>query len=121
MLSQMLSLPENWDYTLAGLSYINRESIDAIRIAGDDYPAEFVKAKFMKLNSSHIQFVCDCMRENTTKIRNNEIKADDLLLKYQMRKMILQPIVEICTLDGVKKFILKGSIINGSLTPAPGV
>ena len=41
-----------------------------IRIAGDDYPAELVKAKFMKLNSSHIEFVMDCMRENTTKIRN---------------------------------------------------
>ena len=31
LLSQMLSLPENWDYTLAGLSAINRESKDAIR------------------------------------------------------------------------------------------
>ena len=41
-----------------------------LRIAGDDYPAELVKAKFMKLDSSHIQFVFDCMRENTTKIRN---------------------------------------------------
>ena len=41
-----------------------------IRIAGDDYPAELVKAKFMKLNSSHIEFALDCMRENTTKIRN---------------------------------------------------
>ena len=41
-----------------------------IRIAGDDYPAELVKAKFMKLNSSHIEFVFDCMKENTTKIRN---------------------------------------------------
>lgn len=41
-----------------------------LRIAGDDYPAELVKAKFMKLNSSHIQFVFDCMQENTTKIRN---------------------------------------------------
>ena len=41
-----------------------------IRMAGDDYPAELVKAKFMKLNSSHIQFVFDCMRENTTRIRN---------------------------------------------------
>ena len=29
----MLSLPENWDYTLAGLSHINKESIDAIRTA----------------------------------------------------------------------------------------
>ena len=33
LLSQMLSLPEDWDYTLSGLSYINRESIDAIRTA----------------------------------------------------------------------------------------
>ena len=41
-----------------------------IRIAGDDHPAELVKAKFMKLNGEHIRFVLDCMQENTTKIRN---------------------------------------------------
>ena len=41
-----------------------------LRIAGDDYPAELVKSKFMKLTSSHIEFVLDCMRENTTKISN---------------------------------------------------
>ena len=41
-----------------------------VGIAGDDYPAELVKSKFMKLNSSHIQFVIDCMHQNTTKIRN---------------------------------------------------
>ena len=41
-----------------------------VRIAGDDYPAELVKARFMKLNSEHIRFVLDCMQENTTKIRN---------------------------------------------------
>lgn len=33
LLSQMLSLPEDWDYTLAGRSRINREKIDAIREA----------------------------------------------------------------------------------------
>ena len=33
LLSQMLSLPEDWDYTLTGLSIINRESKDAIRSA----------------------------------------------------------------------------------------
>lgn len=33
LLSQMLSLPEDWDYTLSGLAYINREKIDAIRQA----------------------------------------------------------------------------------------
>ena len=33
LLSQMLSLPEDWDYTLKGLAAINRESVDAIRTA----------------------------------------------------------------------------------------
>ena len=33
LLSQILSLPEDWDYTLSGLCYINRESKDAIRSA----------------------------------------------------------------------------------------
>ena len=33
LLSQMLSLPEDWDYTLTGLSTINRESKDAVRSA----------------------------------------------------------------------------------------
>jgi hypothetical protein len=33
LLSQMLSLSEDWDYTLKGLSHINRESIDAVRTA----------------------------------------------------------------------------------------
>ena len=41
-----------------------------ILIAGDEYPAELVKAKFMKLDSSHIEFVLNCMQENTTKVRN---------------------------------------------------
>ena len=33
LLSQMLSLPDTWDYSLEGLSRINREGIDAIRTA----------------------------------------------------------------------------------------
>src|SRR5699024_5319149 len=41
-----------------------------IRIAGDDYPAELVKSKFMKLDSEHIRFVLDCLNRNTTEIRN---------------------------------------------------
>lgn len=41
-----------------------------IRIAGDDYPAEVVKSRFMKLNSSHVQYVMDCMADNTTYVRN---------------------------------------------------
>ena len=41
-----------------------------IRIASDDKPAAVVKSQLMKLDSEHIQFVLDCFRENTTKVRN---------------------------------------------------
>lgn len=41
-----------------------------VRIAGDDYPAEVVKSRFLKLNSAHIQYILDRMRENTTYVRN---------------------------------------------------
>ena len=38
LLSQMLSLPEEWDYSLEGLSRINREGVDASgRLAGTEY------------------------------------------------------------------------------------
>ena len=41
-----------------------------IRIGGDDRPRDVVKSRFMKLNSSHIRYVMDCMKENTTDVRN---------------------------------------------------
>ena len=41
-----------------------------IRIAGDDKPAEVVKAQLMKLNSDHLRFVLMCLKENTTQVRN---------------------------------------------------
>ena len=77
---------ENISYDiLTADSHIDRDRLDelvdimletictartTVRIAGDDYPAELVKAKFMKLDSEHIRFVLDCLNENTTKIRN---------------------------------------------------
>ena len=39
-------------------------------IAGDTYPAAIVKSKLLKLTSEHIEYVIDCMRENTSDIRN---------------------------------------------------
>ena len=45
-------------------------SRQTIHIAREDYPAELVKSKFMKLTGEHIQFVMDCMKKNTTKIRS---------------------------------------------------
>ena len=41
-----------------------------IRVAGTDLPAEVVKSRLMKLNMDHIRFVFECLKENTTKIRN---------------------------------------------------
>lgn len=44
-----------------------------IRIAGEEYPYELVKSKFLKLRSRHLEYVMGCMKDTTTKISN--IKA----------------------------------------------
>lgn len=41
-----------------------------IRVGGNDYPAEVVRSKLLKLDAEHIRFVFMCLKENTTKIRN---------------------------------------------------
>lgn len=41
-----------------------------IRIAGDDKPQAVVKSQFLKLNSTHIEYVMDCMKDNPVKVRN---------------------------------------------------
>ena len=41
-----------------------------IRVAGADYPAEVVRSRLLKLTAEHIKFVFDCLKENTTKVRN---------------------------------------------------
>ena len=77
---------ENIDYdVLASDPHVDREQLDEIvdlvqetvcstrsriRIAGNDYPAEAVRSKLLKLNSDHIRFVMDCLKQNTTRIRN---------------------------------------------------
>ena len=77
---------ENIDYdVLASDPHVDREQLDEIvdlvqetvcstrsriRVAGNDYPAEVVQSKLLKLNSEHIRFVMDCLKQNTTRIRN---------------------------------------------------
>ena len=77
---------ENIDYdVLASDSHVDREQLDEIvdllqetvcstrsqiRVAGNDYPTEVVRSKLLKLNSEHIRFVMDCLKQNTTRIRN---------------------------------------------------
>ena len=41
-----------------------------VKVNGEDYPYELVKSKFLKLNSSHLEYVIGCMKETTTKITN---------------------------------------------------
>lgn len=43
---------------------------ETVRIAGEDMPINIVKSRFMKLNFSHIVYVINCMKENTTKVRS---------------------------------------------------
>lgn len=40
------------------------------RISGADFPHEIVRSRFLKLDSSHIEFVFDCLSKNTSEIRN---------------------------------------------------
>ena len=43
---------------------------DYVLVASNQYPAEIVRSKFLKLNYSHIEYVIDCLRRNTTKVNN---------------------------------------------------
>ena len=60
--------------TLDGILDILAETCSSrrkeIRIAGDDMPKDVVKSRLMKLNSLHIQYVLDCLHENTSEVRN---------------------------------------------------
>ena len=40
------------------------------RISGADFPHEIVRSRFLKLDSSHIEFVMDSLQKNTTQVRN---------------------------------------------------
>lgn len=41
-----------------------------LTIAGDTFPSAVVKSKLLKLNAEHIEYVIDCMKSNTTDVRN---------------------------------------------------
>ena len=77
---------ENIDYdVLASDPHVDHEQLDEIidlvqetvcstrsriRISGNDYPTEVVRSKLLKLNGEHIRFAMDCLKQNTTRIRN---------------------------------------------------
>lgn len=41
-----------------------------VLIAKNEYPVQLVKSKFLKLHSGHIEYVMDCLKGNTSKVRN---------------------------------------------------
>ena len=43
---------------------------ETIRVAGNDFPQAVVKSRLLKLDGEHIRFVFDCLKENTTQVRN---------------------------------------------------
>ena len=61
---------------------------EKILIASNWYPAELVKSKFLKLNHSHIEYVLECFRRNTTKVKN--------IKKYMLAALFNAP----STIDG---------------------
>ena len=54
-----------------------------IKVAGEDYPYELVKSKFLKLNTSHIEYVIDCFNKITSEIDNSK--------KYQLAMLFNAP------------------------------
>ena len=103
LLSQMLSLPDNWDYTLKGLSLINREKIDAIREAireleragyivrsrerdekGRLRGADYIIYEFPKKPVSDLPALENPMQLNKDILRTDLSKKKDQLQIYQV-------------------------------------
>ncbi len=116
LLSQMLSLPEDWDYTLKGLSLINREKIDAIREA----IKELERAGYIvrsrergEINISSLTF----LRLSLRPVRAAFIAAPKALKSYfgtGLFAIVIHPITFYCSsffLDMSTQFYLSAKII----------
>ena len=75
-----------------------------IRIASDDYPAELVKTKFLKLNYCHIEYVLDCLKNNATDIRT--------IKKYLLAVLFNAP----STIDSYYTSLVAHDMASGKLT-----
>ena len=73
-----------------------------IRVAGSDYPAEVVRSRLLKLDTEHIRFVFDCLKENTTKIRN--------IKQYLLTTLYNAP----ATLDNYYSALVQHDLYSGS-------
>ena len=45
---------------------------DTVVIASNEFPKEVVKSRFMKIGFQHIEYVLDCLKNNTTKVKNSK-------------------------------------------------
>lgn len=41
-----------------------------VRIGGEEKPREIVKSRFLKINSTHIEYILACLRDNTSNVKN---------------------------------------------------
>ena len=60
--------------TIEGIKQLILETVlnknESMVIASNTYPVALVKSKFLKLNYSHIEYVMDCFKSNTSKVKN---------------------------------------------------
>ena len=61
---------------------------EEILIASNWYPVQLVKSKFLKLRYSHIEYVIECLKKNTSKVKN--------IKKYMLAALFNAP----TTIDG---------------------
>lgn len=77
--------PNNTDYSKSENSETiypssNHIHCDSVRIGSKDIPYQLVKARLLKINAMHIEYVIDCLQKTTNKIHN--IKAYLLTMLY---------------------------------------
>ena len=74
LLSMMLSLPDEWNYTTRGLAAICREGVDSIGAALKELETHgYIRRTQLrdeKGKITDVQYVMDCMKDNTTYVRN---------------------------------------------------
>lgn len=70
-----------------------------IVVAGDEYPSEMVKEKLLRITASHIEYVFDCLKQNTTYVRN--IKKYLLARYFRMAAFSSRPVSFVALMTSV--------------------
>jgi hypothetical protein len=86
---------------------------ESVKIGGVEYPAQIVKSRLLKLDSSHIEYVIHCMKNNTTKIGNisGHIYSRRYITLPRQSTIITQPLSITIWLTGkIKNKFKKGGI-----------